>query len=109
VLILPPGHAQTIVVGRRVTKREKWMVGSVLATVAALILVVVISIATTGHTTANGCVDVNIPYSTGGQEFYECGARARAMCAAVGAPGGYTGAAGRAVATECRKAGLGVG
>lgn len=109
MLILPPGHAQTVVVQRRFTKREKWMVGSVLATVAALILVVVISIATAGHTTGNGCVDVNIPYSTGGQEFYECGARARAMCAAVGAPGGYTGAAGRAVATECRKAGLGVG
>ena len=80
-----------------------------LGTVAALAVAVVIAIAMAGHSSANGCVDVNIPYSTGGQEFYRCGAAARAMCGSVGVPGGFTGAAGRAVATECRKAGLAVG
>jgi len=109
VLILPPGHAQTVLARRRFSRRERWMVGSVLASVAALAVVLVIALASSGHVTSKGCVDVNLPYSTGGQEFYECGARARAMCALVNAPGGYAGAAARAVAVQCRKAGLAVG
>ncbi len=85
------------------------MVGGVLTTVAVLAVAVVIALVSSSHTTGNGCVHVNLPYSTGGQEFYECGAQAKAMCAAVGAPGGYTGAAAQAVATQCRRAGLPVG
>jgi hypothetical protein len=85
------------------------MVSSVLATVAALAIVLVIALVSSGHSTSHGCVSVNLPYSTGGQEFYECGARARAMCGQAGVQGGYTGAAGRAVAVQCRKAGLPVG
>lgn len=85
------------------------MVGSVLAAVAALATVLVIALASSGHSTSYGCVSVNLPYSTGGQEFYECGLRARAMCAQAGVPGGYSGAAGRAVAEQCHKARLPVG
>jgi len=85
------------------------MVAAVLAAVAALAAIVAVSIGSGGHVSANGCVDVTIPYSLGGQEIYECGARARALCDSVGSPGGYTGAAGRAVATQCRRAGLRAG
>jgi hypothetical protein len=109
VLILPPGHAQNVLARRRFTLRERWMVGSVLASVAALAVVLVIALATSGHSTSKGCVSVNLPYSTGGQEFYECGAKARAMCSQAGAPGGLAGAAAQAVAVQCRKAGLPVG
>ena len=85
------------------------MIGSVLAVVAAVVLAVVISIATAGHSTGNGCIDVNIPFVTGGQEIYRCGAKARETCAAIGTPAGYNGEAGRSAAVECRKAGLRVG
>lgn len=85
------------------------MLRSVLATVAALTLVVVISVATAGHRSGNGCVDVTIPYSTGGQELYRCGAQARTMCSLVGSRQGFTGTLGRGMATECRKARLPVG
>ncbi len=85
------------------------MVGSVLAAVGALAIVLVIALATSGHSTSRGCVSVNLPYSTGGQEFYECATKARAMCAEVGAPAGFAGAAAQAVAVQCRKAGLPVG
>ncbi len=85
------------------------MLGSVGAVVAALAVVLVIALATSGHSTSKGCLSVNLPYSTGGQEFYECGTRARAMCAQVGAPGGFSGAAANAVAEQCRKAQLPVG
>jgi hypothetical protein len=109
VLILPPGHSEQVLARRAFTRRERWMIGSVLTTVAALAVVIVVALATSGHTSANGCVHVNLPYSTGGQEFYECGSRARSMCAQVGTPGGLTGAAAHAVAVQCRKAGLPAG
>jgi hypothetical protein len=109
VLILPPGHAQTVAAKRRFSRRERWMIGTVLGTAAALIVAVVISLATASHSSGNGCVDVTIPYAFGGQEFYRCGAAARSMCASVGVPNGYSGTAGRAVALECRKAGLAIG
>jgi hypothetical protein len=85
------------------------MVGAVLGLVAALAAVVVIAVLTGGHTTGRGCVDVTIPYSLGGEELYRCGSSARALCRSAGAAGGFTGAAGHAVATQCRKAGLPVG
>jgi hypothetical protein len=80
-----------------------------LAAVAALIAVVVLSFVVSGHHTGGGCIDADVPYSIGGQEVYRCGAAARATCAAIGTPAGFTGAAGRTVATECRKVGLPVG
>lgn len=109
MLILPPGHAQAPTLPRRFSRREKWMVGGVLASVVVLVVVVVIAISSAGRSSANGCIDVTIPYSLGGQEVYACGVHARSTCASVGSSGGFTGAAGRAVAAECRKAGLPVG
>jgi hypothetical protein len=85
------------------------MLAGVLGAVSALVIVVVLSLGTTGHSSARGCIDVVVPYSTGGQEFYRCGASARAMCAEVGTPIGYNGLQGREVASQCRKAGLAVG
>ena len=89
--------------------REKWIVGSVLAVVAALVVVVVISIGSSGHRTANGCVDVKFPVAIGGQEIYECGAQARELCASAGTSAGLSAVEDRAVAEQCRKAGLKVG
>ena len=109
MLILPPGHAVKITSQRGLSTREKWMVGGVLSAVAVLAAIVVVSIATAGHSTGNGCIDVNIASSLGNQEFYRCGEAARAMCASVGTPGGFVGAAGQDVATECRKISLPVG
>jgi len=109
VLILPPGHAQAVAGLRRLTRRERWLVRGILAVVAALAVVLVVALATGGRSTGNGCIDVNIPYSIGGQEVYRCGAAARSVCAAVDTPQGFSGAAGRAVAGECRKVSLPVG
>jgi hypothetical protein len=109
VLILPPGHAEAIRVGRRITTREKWILGSVLAAVVAVLVAVAISIGTAEHQTSAGCIDVKFPITIGGEDIYECGGRARTLCASVGGPGGLTSVSGRAIATECRKAGLAVG
>jgi hypothetical protein len=109
VLILPPGHALTVKARRRLSPREKWMVGGVLAALAVLAAVVVVSLATAGRSTGNGCIDVNLSSSLGNQEFYRCGDAARKMCASVGPPGGFTGRAARDIATECRKVSLPVG
>jgi hypothetical protein len=106
VLILPPGHAQELNVARRFSVREKWIVGAVLGVVAVLVAIVAISIGSTGHRTANGCIDVKFPIAIGGQELYQCGAGARTLCSTSGAASGPNSVEDRAIADQCRKAGL---
>ena len=80
-----------------------------LATLAALVVVVIIAISTADPTSGKGCVNVTVASSMGAQPLSACGARARTMCSLAGTPGGYTGTLARALATECRKAGIPVG
>jgi hypothetical protein len=82
-------------------------IGAVLT--VALLAVAVVAITTRGHTSGHGCVDVVIPYSTGGQELYKCGGAARALCAEVGVAGGIVGTTAQSVSAECRKAGVHIG
>jgi hypothetical protein len=109
VLILPPGHAQTIAVRRRLSTREKRMVGGVLGLVAALALAFVISLAVSGPSSNHGCIYATIAGEVGAQQIHECGADARAMCQSVNTPGAFTAQAAPVVASACRKAGLPVG
>jgi hypothetical protein len=109
VLILPPGHAaETLRPRYRLNVRERWIIGFLLAVVAALAIAVAVSIGTAEHKTANGCVDVKFPTTIGNAELYQCGSQARALCASVGTTR-FTDVEGRAVAVQCRKASLPVG
>jgi hypothetical protein len=105
VLIMPPGHG----VARRLSRREKWMVGGVLGAVAVLAVVLVLSFSSGGPSSSHGCIYATVPAATGAQQISQCGATARATCRSVGAPGAYTAQAAQAIAAECRKAGLPVG
>jgi len=94
---------------RPLQRREKLLargVGGVTA--IALVVVLILSLTHADRRSGHGCIAVSLAYSMGGTQNYECGARARAMCSRVGAPG-LKGAAGRDVAVACRKAGLAVG
>jgi hypothetical protein len=109
MLILPPGHAEQVNAPRRTGARERWMVriGAVLT--VALVVVAVIAITAKGHSSGHGCVDIVIPYSTGGQELYKCGGAARALCAEVGVRGGFRGDTAQTLAQQCRIARVRVG
>ena len=109
MLILPPGHADSIAAHRRLSRRERWMVGGVLGEVVALALVLVISLSSGGPTSARGCIYATIPAPTGAQQISQCGAAARETCAAAHAPGAFTVQAARTVSAACRQAGLPVG
>lgn len=85
------------------------MIGGVVSLLSAVAVALVISFATSGHTSGHGCVSVGLAYSTGGAQVYRCGASARSLCASVGQPGGTTGGAARSLRIECRKAGLPIG
>jgi hypothetical protein len=106
-VILPLGHAaqqsRPLV---PLAVRERRLIAVIGALAVALIAVTVVALATSGHKSANGCVDLKLPYSTGGAELYSCGARARATCTNLGGENGITGLTRNAVASECRKAGL---
>lgn len=82
------------------------MVGGVLATVAAVVLILLISIGSAGKSSARGCIYATIPGAVGAQEVNECGADARATCQSVGTPGAFTAQAAHTIAVQCRKAGL---
>jgi hypothetical protein len=107
-MILPPGHGQQVQQLRVLRRREKALIRGVLGAVLVIAVVLVVSVATAEKKSANGCINVNLPYSTGGAQIYRCGGSARSLCSGVNQPG-LTGAAGQIVARACRKAGLAVG
>ncbi len=109
MLILPPGHAESVRAGRRLSVRERRVLAAGAAVVAALVLVIVIALSAGGRSSGGGCIYVTIPAATGAQQISQCGATARETCASVGTPGAFTAQAADAVASECRKAGLPVG
>jgi hypothetical protein len=109
VLILPPGHAQTLDGRRSLSVRERWILAGVLAAVAAIAVAVVISLATSGKSSSHGCIYATIPGTVGAGQISQCGSQARATCATVFKPGAYTADSARTIAAECRKAGLPVG
>jgi hypothetical protein len=109
MLILPPGHAESLAVRRRLSRREKWMVGGVLGTIVALALALVISLGSSGPSSSRGCIYATIAGMVGAQQIHECGADARALCQSVNTPGAFTTQAVPVLAAECRKAGLPVG
>jgi hypothetical protein len=83
------------------------MIGGVLAVVAALAVVLVVSLVSTGPRSSHGCIYATVPAATGAEQIHQCGATARATCRSVNAA--YTPQAARTIATQCRKAGLPVG
>jgi hypothetical protein len=108
-VILPPGHAEQVTAPRGLTRREKRLIGAVLAALAALLLVLVISISSGGPSSGHGCIYATIPGPVGAEQISQCGGQARQTCQSVRAPGSFTAQAERVLETECRKAGLPVG
>jgi hypothetical protein len=109
MLIMPPGHAKAIGARRRFSSREKWMIGGAVALTTAIVVAVVIALASGGRTSAHGCIYATVPAATGAQEIAQCGAPAASTCASLKTPGAYTQQAARTIAVQCRKAGLTVG
>jgi hypothetical protein len=108
-MVLPPGHAQSLATPSRLSTREKRLIGGVLAVVAVIVVALVISLATSGPSSARGCIHVTIPGAVGAQQIDQCGAQARYTCQTVNRPGSFPAASARVIAAECRKAGLPVG
>jgi uncharacterized membrane protein len=109
MLIVPTGHWQeeTAPGPRRITRRERWILGGVLTLVAALVVTVAISFTSKQRTSRNGCIDVSAATVIGGSELYRCGAAARDLCSAPNGPGAADNISfRRALADACRKAGL---
>lgn len=69
--------------GPKLSRRGKWTVFSILGVVAAAAVGLGIWSAVGSDpysTSANGCVSVTIPNSTGGATLHYCGAEARSFC-----------------------------
>ena len=108
MLIVPSGHWQEASPGpRRITRRERWILGGVLALVAVIVVLVAVSFSSKQRISANGCIDVSAATVIGGSELYRCGTAARDLCSAPSGPGATDNISfRRALAEACRKAGL---
>jgi hypothetical protein len=109
VLILPPGHGQVVATRRRLTRRERWIVGGVAALAAALAVIVVIAFAAGNPKLGRGCIDVTGPSSMGAQGVSACGADARAICTTANTRSGYRGGLATLIVHQCRQQGIPVG
>jgi len=108
-MAMPLGHGSEQQRLRPLARREKLLArGLGGITALALVIVLILSLTHGDRRSGHGCISVSLAYSMGGTQTYACGTRARAMCSQVGGPG-LSGAAGRDVARECRRAGLPVG
>ena len=108
-MVMPPGNAQAVGIRRALSGRERWMVRAVVGLVLVLAVLLAVSLATGGKSSANGCIYATIPGPVGAQEVNQCGSRARETCRSAAAPGAYTPQAAQVIEQQCRKAGLPVG
>ena len=106
---MPPGHAESLALRRRLSRREKWMVGGVLGAIAVVALALVISLGSASPSSSRGCIYATVAGPVGAQQIHECGADARSLCQSVNTPGAFTAQAAPVLAAACRKAGLPVG
>jgi hypothetical protein len=109
VLILPPGHAESVRAQRKLSSRERRLIGGVLVVLAALAIALVVSLAASGPNSANGCIYVTIAGPVGAEQIDQCGNRARDTCATALTPGAFTRGSAQSIAAACRQAGLPVG
>ena len=106
MLILPPGHAEALRARRGLSKREKWLIGGVLGTVAVVAIVLAVSLGTAAPSSARGCIHATVVGPVGAVQINQCGAAARTVCASVYTPGAFPPSGVHTLAAECRKAGL---
>jgi hypothetical protein len=106
MLILPPGHGQEVARRSAVSRREKWMIGSVLGLLVVIGVAVIIAFTSVQRQSRNGCIDVSAATVIGGSELYRCGKAARDLCTEPGGQHSPNVAFANALADACRKAGL---
>lgn len=99
-------YGRTNQLSKRLSRRQK----HVLATISGLVLLVVVGLGIWSALTpdsysssANGCVNLTIPGTTGGSVMHYCGSAARTFCRAVTT--GHNQIADRA-RPQCQAAGL---
>ncbi len=106
MLILPPGHGVEAPRRPGLSRRERWLIGSVLGLLAVICVAVVIAFTSVQKQSRNGCIDVSAATVIGGSELYRCGQAARDLCTEPGGKRSPNVAFARALAEACRKAGL---
>jgi hypothetical protein len=89
-----------------VSRRERWIIGSVLGLLAVICVAVIISFTSVQRQSKDGCIDVSAATVIGGSELYRCGGAARALCTEPGGERSPNVSFARALAEACRKAGL---
>jgi short subunit dehydrogenase-like uncharacterized protein len=83
-------------------RREKTIVGALLAVVAAIAIALAAYALTSGSPARLDCIEVTFASTLGGARLHACGSRARVVCASAGR---YKGIADQ-LSASCRHAGF---
>lgn len=112
-MVYAPGHFQQANQqrsGRRYrSRRERIAVRATLTITLMLLGLVLYSLTNHQRQTANGCIDFNYTTMIGGAEEYDCGAKARTLCATPPAGKLVDGDFQVELYAACRQAGLPTG
>ncbi len=105
-MIIPSGHWQRVSEPRRITRRERWLIGGVVGLLAVVVVAVAIAFTSHQRTSHHGCIDVSAATVIGGSDLYRCGEAARGLCTSDTGTGAANTSFQRARAAACRNAGL---
>jgi hypothetical protein len=83
-------------------RREKTIVGTVLALAAATVVALIVFAASSGAPARADCIDLTFPSTLGAGYVRGCGAKARTICAS----GAYRGSFGQEMRAACEHAGF---
>jgi hypothetical protein len=113
-MVYAPGHFQQASQrgsGRRRyrSRRERIAVRTMAAITLVLVGLALYSLTNHQRQTGNGCIDFNYSTMIGGAEKYECGARARTLCATPASARSIDGDFQAELYAACRKARLPTG
>jgi hypothetical protein len=113
-MVYAPGHFQRSTEQAKArrrfrSRRERIAVQAMAIITVALVAVTVFSLTNHQRTSGHGCVDFNYSTVIGGAETYECGARARSLCATPPAGRSYNTSFQIELYKACRKAGIRTG
>jgi hypothetical protein len=104
---LPPTFYEDSQRPKRLAGRERLIAGGLAAFCIAVVVIVVISFAST-NTVGRGCIDLDVPGAFGADVVKACGQDARELCTQLRASDALTSDDVVQIASACRKAGLAV-
>jgi hypothetical protein len=89
---------------RRVAPHERKIIAALVLTLAAIVIITVVSLGSSSPQSRNGCIHVSVPGPIGATFFDGCGSTARQICGDLHPSSGLNAYGVSLIARACRRA-----